>query len=139
MLDDLTLSDAPDGNRAHSDLLACRRNAEQLPNVGSVGRDPSGDPVSLSDQVLDDVGARGRGVEHEEDQLPAFPGGRDAGKRVVLDEVRSQKFVDERNIPGLTGRVDRLEVAANEGLVLLETHTAPPLPDRTFPTCLRGG
>jgi hypothetical protein len=61
-----------------------------------------------SDQVIDNVVPRSAGDERGEDLLPPLAGGRYPGKRVVLDEVRSQERVDDVRISGLAGRIIRL-------------------------------
>lgn len=119
VLEDLTFSDAPDRDAAYADLLASCGDAEEFARVRPVGRYSPHDLVFLGDQVVDHVVPGRAHHKRHERLLPALTGRWDAGKRVVLHEIRGEEFIDDVCVATLAGNVNRLEVAANEGLVLV--------------------
>src|SRR6059036_4280407 len=125
MLDDLPVLDPPDRDPADPDVLAGPRNAEELALMFAVRGHASGDLVAFGDEVFDYVIAGRASDECPEGLLPVVPCRGQSRERVVLDEVRREKLVDQVGVPPRAGLVDRREVPLDEHLVVFGRHRSP--------------
>src|SRR6266699_4143502 len=98
-LDDAAVAQAPDVDPRKAERAVRRRHAEQLTLVRAAGREVLDDQIALAVEdvhVAVPVGARG--AEQRPGRPHALPVGRDADRRVMVDEVLGEIRVDRGEV-----------------------------------------
>src|SRR6266567_3112436 len=98
-LHDAAVAQAPDVDPRKAEGAVRRRHAEQLTLVRAAGREVLDDQIALADEdvhVAVPVGARG--AEQRPGRPHALPVGRDADRRVMVDEVLGEIRVDRGEV-----------------------------------------
>ncbi len=112
-----SISNSGDIYSAYPHPPAGRRDAHELPLVGTTPGATHYYLISLGDHILDSVMEIGkRGAHNGEELLGSFAAGRDSRRSGVVDDARIEKLIYSIKVPLV---YDLLHKPAVEGLVVL--------------------
>src|SRR6266567_890946 len=134
---DAAIADAPDVDPGEADGTARSGHAENLALLRTARREVLDDQVALADEDVHVALPVGEcGAEHRPGLAHSFPVGRHADRRVMVDEILGEEFVDGTEVTlgeqGVDERGDGVLVLADS----VHGRSLPPGDERRYPNNL---